>query len=240
VTSSRVSGGQARKGSESSRLGDETSNAIRNVFLSLCVYVRMCVCARVTSCSEPSEEFSPPTEGNAHSRSSVSNTPWDLQHGRRPLSSNAVTHRDLFPCAFFFSAALRPRCSGDRSRNADITRSRCVDPRCGGLGVFALGIDNAPTTIIRQALANLAREIDPRTIRGGRVCRCTRDPRRGRGKKGRDRTTERTVRGVHARTSGMPLASDLSLPLSFSLPVLSNTYESVIKPQPPAWVTDLT
>jgi len=82
----------------------------------------MCVCARVTSCSEPSEEFSPPTEGNAHSRSSVSNTPWDLQHGRRPLSSNAVTHRDLFPCAFFFSAALRPRCSGDRSRNAAATR----------------------------------------------------------------------------------------------------------------------
>jgi len=61
---------------------------------------------------------------------------------------------------------------------------------------------------------------------------------------------------VHARTSGMPLASEISLPFSLSLspslslslslslplsfPVLSNTYESVIKPQPPAWVTDLT
>jgi len=173
-----------------------------------CVCTCVRVCARVTSC-RPFEEFSSPTggrEGNAHSRSSVSSTPWDLTVG------------GLFPLTrshtgIYFRARSSSRCNlGDRSRNADIMRSRCVDPRCGGLGVFALEIDNAPTTI-RQV-----REIDPRTIQGGRVCRCTRDPRRGRGKKGRDRTTGRTVRGVHARTSsGMPLASEILLSLSLSL-----------------------
>jgi len=89
-------------------MGDETSNAIRNVFPSLCVCVCVCVCVyEGDKLLRAFEEFSSPTGRNAHSRSSVSNTPWDLQHGRRPLSSNAVTHWDLFPCAFFFSTALQ-------------------------------------------------------------------------------------------------------------------------------------